>query len=312
MGLSDKSTSHLNQYTLLEKLFIDNPTAVGSMPAFLARRVVYGTDLGICYGYRDGANASTSGFTSAKKIAKKASSVSAAAITGKGLSYAILKGNDTLKGKMEQWTESFLNKTNDNDFAGVITNINTALFPFIASDPVVSADFFTALQLTSMLNDKTTYVSKLNLYKAAKEAINLAKNNFKTISIADMKENITFLEGFLTDLSFTFSDFVESFKIIVAKLDVIGKRNQGITASMFYLVSGLPIVLNGTFEVTNYPVVKVPKKGTTNSMGLIPLIKLKIGTWNGVFKAPNCKDQEVTMVVTSKKVVDYIIKMSPL
>ena len=275
MALNHIITSKLNQYTLLEKLLKDNPAPVGSNPAFLARRVKFGSSLLDCFNYRDAANASTRGFTIAKKNAKKTSSTSASAISGKGTSYAILKGNTTLQAQMEAWSQSFLFTTKDPDYAGVIQNINDTLFPFIASDPIVSADFFTALQLTSMLNDKDAFVTKLNLYKAALDNINLAKRDFQLLQVPIMKEHITFLEGFLTDLSFTYPDFVSAFKIIVAKLDAVGKRNQGITATMYYLLSGIVIALVGTFEITNYPIVKIPKKGKTNAMGVIPLIKLK-------------------------------------
>ena len=44
-------------------------------------------------------------------------------------------------------------------------------------------------------------------------------------------------------------------------------------------------------------------------MGEIALIKLKIGTWNGVFKCPGCVDQPVIVVITSKRIVRFEIMM---
>ncbi len=234
MALNQISLAHLTQYTELELLFNDNPTAVASNAAFAARRVLYGNSLNQAYDYRDSANATTAGFTTAKKGAKKTSSKSAGGITGKGESYAIFKNNIELREQMQEWSQAFLYKTNDPDYAGVIQNIYDLLTPFITSDPTGTPDYFTALQLTSMLSDKTAFTGKLNKFKAAKLNIDTAKSDFKTIQIPEMKEHITFFEGFLTDLEFAFPDFVSEFKAIVEKLNIIGRRHQGVTAIMKY------------------------------------------------------------------------------
>ena len=309
MALNKISLAYLTHFTELDLLFINNTSAVAANGAFAGRRTFYGNSLQTGYNYRDAANGTTLGFTSAKNGAKKTSSKSAGGITGKGESYAITKNNVELKEQMEQWTQAFLYKTNDPDYAGVIQNIYDTLFPFIASDPTGTPDYFTALQLTSMQNDKTAFTGKLNKFKAAKSDIDTAKKDFKIAFIPEMKEHITFMEGFLTDLEFAFPDFVSEFRAIVEKVNVIGRRHQGITATMKYAESGEVINSIGTFEILNYPPVATPKKGKTNTMGEIPLIKLKIGTWHGVFKCPGCVDQPVTLVIASKHIVNLNIRM---
>ena len=79
-------------------------------------------------------------------------------------------------------------------------------------------------------------------------------------------------------MEFAFPDFVTKFKGIVEKPEIIGRRHQGLTATMKYAATGE--VINGlrTFEITNYPPTVKPKTGTTSTMGDIRLIKLKIGT----------------------------------
>jgi hypothetical protein len=312
MALNDKSTAHLLQYAELELLFVNNPDAVAFNAEFGARRVKYGEGMVECYRLRDAANASTAGFTKAKKLAKKVSSKSASAITSKGISYAIKIEDVELEGQMTKWSNSFLYNSNDPDFAGVIQNIYTTLSAFVVSDPTGTLHFFTALQLDAMQEDKLSFTGKLNLYKNALSAINTAKGNFTVTQIPVMDAHIKFLEGFLTDIAVDFADFVTEFKTIVKKLSVIGKRNQGASAAMTYAATGNPVVLVGQLRITNYPAVKVPKIINTNSMGIIDLLQLKIGVWDGVFSAPDCQDQEVTVTVKTKKIVHFEIAMKAI
>jgi len=162
MALNDKSTAHLIQYAELELLFENNTDAVAFNAEFGARRVLYGDGMVECYRLRDAANASTAGFTKAKNLAKKNCSISASAITGKGVSYAIKIGDTELEGRMNVWSKNFLYKSNDPDFAGVIQNIYTTLSALIVSDPTGTLHFFTALQVDAMQEDKLSFTGKLN------------------------------------------------------------------------------------------------------------------------------------------------------
>ena len=309
MALSNISKSHLDQYARLELLFSNNAGAVSDITAFSDRRNAFGKSMLVCYGYRDTANGTTKGFTKAKNAAKKTSSDSASNITGKAVSYAITVKNVDLKDKVNQWTQNFLYKTNDPDYAGVIQKIDDLLFPYTASDPTGTADYFTPSQLADMKKDSDAYETTLNLYNNALSVINIWKSNFKIIQIPVMKLHIVFFDGFMSDLAVDYAGFVSQYKVIIEKLDVLGKRNQGVEALMVYDVDGKVIALVGELNMVNYPVTKKPKKARTNSNGEIPLMKLKVGTWDAVFKAPGCIDQPVTIKVEAKKVTSLIIRM---
>ena len=309
MSLNHNSAAHLDQYAELQLLFTNNGVAVGAITSFSDRAAMFAESLKECYTLRDTANGSTEGFTTTKNKAKKTTSKAASAITGKGNSYGILTANTVLQGQMTQWTENYIYRTKDIDFAGAIENVYTTLNPFITSDPAGTPDYFTTPQLDAMQKLKDNYVSTLSQYKNALSTINVAKGNFTTLQIPIMEQHILFLEGFLDDLALTYPDFVTAFKDIIAKLASIGKRNQGASALMMYADGGKVINLVGQLQITNYPKVKVPKVINTNTNGVIELLQLKIGTWDGVFSAPNCIDQKVTIKVEIKKITAFIINM---
>ena len=309
MALNDKSIARLNQYGELALLFNNNPDPVGMNTAFADRKILWDDTLKTCYSYRDTANTSTKGFTKTKNTDKKTTSKSAFAVTGKGLSYAITTNNTTLQGQMAQLTQNYIYRTNDPDFAGAIQNIYDKLNPFITSDPTGTEDYFTTPILDAVQKDKSFYELSLGQYKNAVGIINTAKGNFVAFSIPEMDKHITFMEGFLTDIAVSYPDFVTQVKAIVQKLSVIGKRNQGMSAVMTYAIDGKVINTVGEFRITNYPAIKHPKIIHTNTNGIIDLLQLKIGTWDGIFSAPGCIDQPVTVKVTSKKVTHFIIKM---
>ena len=310
MALNDTSTAHLNQYSDLELLFFENSDPVAMKTAFADRRIQFQSTLKICYSYRDTANTSTKGFTKAKNTAKKVNSKSASAITGKGNSYGIAVNNTQLSTMMTGWSDGFLRHLNDPDFAGVIQKICDTLTPYIATDPAGTAPYFTTVILDAVQSDKDVYVDSLGKYKNTVGIINTAKGSFVTTAIPAMDEHITFMEGFLTDIADKYPDFVTQFKAIVQKLSVIGKRNQGMSAVMTYAIDGKVINTVGEFRITNYPAIKHPKIIHTNTNGIIDLLQLKIGTWDGIFSTPGCIDQPVTVKVTSKKVTAFNIKMA--
>jgi hypothetical protein len=309
-GLNHTSTSYYDQWKNLDQLFANNAGAVGAMPAFAARVGLWTGSMSLANGLATKANASLKGFTKTKNTAKKTASKTASVQAGKGASYAITKKNTTLEDQMTKLTLNFLNKeTNDPDLAGVIEGISTTLSPFIISDPIVSADYFTAVSLGAMGTDKITYTGKLGLYRNAFAVVGGAKIDFVAVQHPIMEEHIKFMEGFLDDLYTGYPDFVNAFRAIVKKLDDIGKRNQGVDANITKEGSGDPFGLGALLQITNYPPVKKAKIKSTNSMGVITLLKLKVGTWTVKITAPGYITQTVTIIVKAKKTVTLNIVM---
>ncbi len=309
MAFNDKSTARLNQYGELALLLNNNPDPVAMNDAFAGRKILFDGSLKTCYDYRDTANGSTKGFTKAKNTNKKTTSKSASAVTGKGNSYAITINDTDLAGKMTAWSQGALNYTNDPDFAGVIQKIYDELNPFVTSDPTGTAPYFTTPILDAVIKSKNIYVTSLGQFKSAVGIINTAKGNFVALSIPEMDTHIKFMQGFLTDIAVKYPDFVTQFKAIVQKLSIIGKRNQGMSAVMTYAADDKPINTVGEFLITNYPAIKHPKIIHTNTNGIIDLLQLKVGTWDGIFSAKGCIDQPVTVTVKAKKVTHFIISM---
>ncbi len=309
MGFNDYCAAHLNQYAELELLFSRNGDAIGFNESFRAGRNSFNEGLRKCYEYRDTANGSTKGFTKTKNDCKRISSISASSVSGKGRSYAITIRDTELEEKMSRWTKRFLWKSNDGDFAGLVQNIYDELVAFTESDAELSADYFTAEELENMVNDMDDYTKKLNLYKNAMSEINTAKKDFKKKQIPIMEEHIRFLEGFLIDLEVVHPDFVKQFKKIVAKIIKARKRNQGVSAEMVDDETGVAIVLKGELKMVNYTVGKKPKESFTNNMGGIPLLKLKAGSWDGVFSAKGYEDVHIVIKVEPRKVTILKVRM---
>ena len=124
-----------------------------------------------------------------------------------------------------------------------------------------------------------------------------------------MDEQITYFSGFMNDFYIKYPDFVNSFRAITKKLDTISKRNQGLSSGMFDSVSGLRLGLGGIGAITNYPPVKKVKIEKTNTMGLLPLMNLKVGIWKTKFSFPRYITQYGTITIDYRKVVTIKVMM---
>ncbi len=313
-GLNDRSTSYFNQWTELDLLFTNNETAVGSIIVFGERYThSWLVDLVAAKGYNTKANASTAGITDGKNGAKKKVSTSGSGQSGKGRSYAITVKNDTLKAHMAKLTFSKLfHDTNDPDLAGVVKDIYDTLDAYVLSDPTGTLHYFTALTLSGMMVDSQSYTNELGKFKLANDAINVAKDNFDTISIPAMEETITFFEGFLNDLDLVYPDFVKAMRKILKKLDVLGKLNQGVQATMYAGTPDEVMGLGGLMAVTNYPPVKKAKIDKTNSMGGFPIMNMRVGKWIIKFSCPGYVTQTITVIVKARRKVTLNVVMMPI
>ena len=313
-GINDRSSSCMKQFTELDVLMIANPDAVGSiivvgerytdswMPHFATGK-----------GYIIAANASTAGITDDKNGAKSTASTSGSTQAGLGKSYAISVGNGGLKIKMNKLTYNKLNKvTNDPDLEGVVQDIFDTLMERVDADPTHTPDYFTALTLAPMMLDKVAYAGQLGLYKIADNAKNLGKRNFEDISIVAMEEDIEFIEGFLNTIDLVYPDFVQAFRLILKKLNTLGKRYQGVQANLFNGSLDEVFGLGGLMAVIGYPVTKKGKIDKTNSMGVVPMMNLKVGKWVIKFSCPGYVTQNITVIVKAKRKVILNVVMVPI
>ena len=314
-GLNDTAAAYFSQWTKLNTLLndTDSAAAIASIPAVADGLPTWNTGFGGAITYNNKANASTTGITDAKDIAKLKNATTASTIAGRAVSYAILKNLPALKAQMKKFTFSKLSKgTNDPDMSGVVTSINTTLTPYITSDPIIAIKYFTTATLAAMMTDNTTFTGKLGKYSEAIGYINGAKRDMIIIQKPILDAQILYFEGFMTDLKVAYPDFVNAFRAIVKKIAVIGKRSQGMDGVLNNSVTGLPIGLGGLAEITNYPPVAKPKIMKTNSMSVLKLMNLKIGIWHVKFTCQGYHEQTITITIVSKKVVSLEVQMVPL
>jgi hypothetical protein len=232
---------------------------------------------------------------------------------GMGVSYAITKKDGGLQKLMMTYTYNKLyEKTNDPNLRSVVNNLYKKLFEITEIDPIVSADYFPVDELDAMVVDSILFDKKIPNYKLALYAINGAKANFYDLQIPIMEQHILFMEAFLSTINGSFPEFVTSFKRIVKKLREVGKRNQGSGAEMFDAITEEPIGLGGLMMMTNYIKVKKAKIGKTNSMGVFPLMHLRVGIWKLKFSFPGYVTQYVTITVTARRVVRLKLMMIPV
>ena len=311
-GLNDISASYYTQWSSINTLFNapENAAAIASIEAVSDGMPIWATAFDGATTFNNKANQSTLGITTAKNDAKNTAATSGSGQSGKGVSYAIFINAADLKQKMAKLTFSYLDKkTTDTDFAGVIKTIDDTLRPYLTSDPVVSVKYFTPKSLDTMLEDTKTFSGCSGKYAAAIGAINGAKSDIMVIQKPIMEAQITYFEGFMNDLYTDYPDFVNSFRAITKKLDTIGKRNQGLSSGMFDSVSGLPLGLGGIGAITNYPPVKKAKIEKTNTMGVLPLMNLKVGIWKTKFSFPGYITQYSTVTIGFRKVVAIKVMM---
>ena len=311
-GLNDISASYYTQWSSINTLFnaSESSDAINSIEAVSDGIPLWDAAFEKATAYNNKANAGTTGITSAKNDAKKTASTSGSGQSGKGVSYSILTNAGELNKKMGKLTMSYLySKTTDADFAGVIKSIDDSLRPYLTSDPVVAAKYFTLVSLDEMMGDKKAFVSSMGKYAGAIGAINGAKSDIIVIQKPIMDEQIKYFEGFMNDLYTKYPDFVNSFRAITKKLDTIGKRNQGLSVEMVDSVSGLPLGLGGIGAITNYPAVKKAKTEKTNTMGVLPLMNLKVGIWKTKFSFAGYITQYGTVTIAFRKVVSIKVLM---
>lgn len=313
MPINDRGTSCLNQWTELSLLMIDNPDAIGMIGVFADRCGMWGDSMVDVDEYMAKVNRSTAGITDDKNRTKRDSATSGSTMSGMGVSYAITKKDVGLQKLMMTYTYNKLyEKTNDPNLRGVISNLYKRLFEITELDPIVSADYFTADDLDSMVVDSILFDKKIPNYKLALHAINGAKGNFYDLQIPIMETHILFMEAFLSTIYGSFPEFVNYFKRIVKKLREVGKRNQGVGAEMFDATTEEPTGLGGLMMMTNYYKVKKAKIGKTNSMGAFPLMHLRVGIWKVKFSFPGYVTQYVTITVKARRVVRLRILMIPI
>src|ERR1700722_11658315 len=108
MPINDRFSSYQKQWTSLDELMSANPDAVAAIEEFGDQYLIWIDDLAEANGYIAQANESTDGITIGKNGAKDTLSTSGSGQAGKGVSYAIRVGNDTLKAKMKKLTFSKL------------------------------------------------------------------------------------------------------------------------------------------------------------------------------------------------------------
>jgi hypothetical protein len=310
MPLNDRGTSYLNQWKQLGLLMADNPDAVDLIGVFGTRYLMWVESMEDVDDYMNKVNASTAGITDDKNQAKSDSATSGSTMGGMGVSYAITTKDIELQTLMMTYTYNKLyEKTNDPDLRGVITNIYKRLFAITEVDPIVSANYFPVDKLDAMLVDAGLFASKTPNYKLALHAINGSKRNFYDLQIPIMEEHILFFEAFLSTIAISFPDFVKGFRKILEKLDEVGQRNQGSEAEMYDATTDEPIGLGGLMMVTNYIKVKKAKIEKTNSMGVFPIMHLRVGIWKLKFSFPGYVTQYVTIIVKARGVVRLKIMM---
>ncbi|MEI6815531.1 MAG: hypothetical protein WCL14_02885 [Bacteroidota bacterium] len=312
-GLNDVSMAYFKQWTAINTLFgaTSSVGAIGSLPALADGIIAWNTVYGSAVGFNNKANQSTAGITADKNAAKVTSAGSGSEQAGKGISYCIVKGNLTLvKAKLKVYTLSRLKNLNDDQLAPTIKIINDTLTPYILSDAIVSAKYFTTASLLVMTNDKTAYVGKLGSYAAAFGIIAGAKKDLVIIQKPLMDTQIEFWKGFFPALrTGGFNDFVNAFEAIIKKYELIGKRNQGWEGEMRDSVTDELIGVGGLGALTNYPVVKVAKISKTNSMSEFDRMRLKVGIWKIKYTCAGYFPQYSTITVTKRNITYTIVKM---
>ncbi|MEI6817299.1 MAG: hypothetical protein WCL14_11865 [Bacteroidota bacterium] len=312
-GLNDISLAYFKQWTAINTLFgaTSSVGAIGSLPALADGILAWTPVYGGAVGFNNKANQSTAGITTDKNTVKVTSATSGSEQAGKGVSYCIAKGNLALvKAKMQGYTLAKLKKMNDDQLAPSIKIINDTLSPYITSDAVISAKYFTAASLLVMTNDKTAYLGKLGTYAAAFGIINGAKKDLVIIQKPLMDTQIEFWEGFFPALrAGGFNDFVNAFEAIIKKYELIGKRNQGWEGEMRDSVTDELIGVGGLAALTNYPVVKVAKISKTNSMSEFGRMRLKVGIWKIKYTCAGYFPQYSTIKVTKRNITYTIVKM---
>src|ERR1035437_4070212 len=316
-GLNDISLAYFKQWTAIDTLLAAS-TSAAAIASILALNEdgvpAWALAYGAAVGFNNKANASTAGITDVKNSAKLTAATSASEQAGKAISYCIKKGNlPLLKAQMKKYTLSKLSNLNDDQLAPIIKIINDTLTPYITSDPIISAKYFTAASLLLMMGTRTVYLGKLGGYAAAFGIINGAKRDLVVIQKPLMDPQIEFWKGFFSALrTGGFNDFVNAFEAIIKKYEVIGKRNQGWEAEMRDSVTDELIGVGGLAAITNYPATKVAKISKTNSMSVYSRLSLKIGIWKIKYTCAGYFPQLATVTVTRRNVTYVIVKMVPI
>ena len=238
---------------------------------------------------------------------------SAASMSGKGVSFAMKIKDNELQLLMETYTFAYLfYEVPEYEIAGKIQAIYLGLEPFISN--IESPPYFDALTLVAMQTLKDTYSGKLSKYTNAFLIIGNGSKDFNTIQIPIMEGHIKYFEGFLDDLFIDFPDFVNAFREIVKRLDLLGKKKQGVEPRMEDAETheGLPFI--GTMLFTNYSFKDPLKKIilTTDSLGNFPYRRLRVGKWTVKLTAVNYFTQMATITVTAKRTVIVTYSMVPV
>ncbi len=315
-GLNDVSLAYYKQWTAINTLFgaTSSVGAIGSLPALADGILAWTPVYAGAVGFNNKANQSTDGITADKNTAKVTSATSGSEQAGKGVSYCIIKGNLSLvKAQLKGYTLGKLKRLNDDQLAPVVKIINDTLSPYVLSDAIISAKYFTAATLLAMTNDKTAYVGKLGNYAAAFGIIAGAKKDLVIIQKPLVDVQIEFWKGFFPALrKLGFNDFVNAFEAIIKKYELIGKRNQGWEGEMRDSVTDELIGLGGLAAITNYPVVKKAKISKTNSMSIFTRMRLKVGIWKIKYTCSGYLPQYGTIKVTKRNITYTIVKMVPI
>ena len=315
-GLNDISAAYFKQWTAINTLLTATGSAgaIGSILALGDGMAAWGPVYAGAVGFNNKANNGTTGITGDKNLAKLNSATSGSEQAGKGVSYCITKGNLPLvKAQMKKYSLSKLKNLNDDDLAPAIKIINDTLTPYVTSDPLVSARYFTAPSLLAMMTDKATYSGKLGTYASALGVINGAKKDLVIIQKPLMDPQIEFWKPFFPALKrLGFNDFVNSFEAIIKKYEVIGKRNQGWEGELRDEITNELIGLGGLASITNYPPVKVAKISKTNSMSIFGRMSLKIGIWKIKYSCPGYLPAMGTITVTKRNITYSVVLLKPI
>ncbi|MEI6817413.1 MAG: hypothetical protein WCL14_12445, partial [Bacteroidota bacterium] len=312
-GLNDTSTAYFKQWTGINTLLTATGSAgaIASLPALADGITAWTPIYAGAVGFNNKANQSTEGITDDKNGAKITAATSGSEQAGKGISYCVTKGNLALvKAQMKQYTLAKLKKMNDDQLAPSVKIINDTLSPFVLSDALVSAKYFTAPSLLAMMTDRTAYNGKLGNYATAYGIIAGAKKDLVVIQKPLVDAQIEFWKGFFPALrKLGFNDFVNAYEAIIKKYEVIGRRNQGFDGEMRDSVTDELIGLGGLAAITNYPPVKKAKVSKTNSMSVYGRMKLKIGIWKIKYTCPGYLPQFGIMKVTTRNITYDVLKM---
>jgi hypothetical protein len=315
-GLNDVSAAYYKQWTAIDTLLnaTTSEAAIDSIDALVDGLAAWEPVYSGATGFNEKANQSPDGITNDKNGAKLNAATSGSVQASQGISYCIIKGNlPLIKAKLKGYSLGKLKKLNDDQLAPAIKIINDTLNPYILSDPIVSAKYFTAPSLLAMMGLRTVYSGKLGGFAAAMGIINGGKKDIVVIQKPLMDEQIEFWKGFFPALrAGGFNDFVNAFEAIIKKYEAIGKRNQGWEGAMYDASTGELIGLGGLAALTNYPVVKVAKISKTNSMSAFSRMRLKIGIWKIKYSCPGYITQYGTITVTTRNITFSDVMMVPV